>query len=47
MKRHYTNYFKGINDFKSYRIKMVTSESETEIQEILDEVALKFEGYEF
>ena len=47
MKRHYTNYFKGIADFKSYRIKMVTSESETEIQEILDEVALKFKGYEF
>jgi len=46
-RRHYTNYFKGINDFKSYRIKMVTYESETEIQEILDEVALKFEGYEF
>ena len=47
MKRHYTNYFKGINDFKSYRIKMVTSESEKEILEILNEVALKFEGYEF
>ena len=47
MKRHYTNYFKGIADFKSYRIKMVTSESEIEIQEILDEVALKFKGYEF
>ena len=46
-RRHYTNYFKGINDFKSYRIKMVTSESETEILEILNEVALKFEGYEF
>ena len=46
-RRHYTNYFKGINDFKSYRIKMVTSESETEILEKLNEVALKFEGYEF
>jgi len=47
MKRHYTNYFKGIADFKSYRIKMVTSESETEIQEILDEVDIKFKGYSF
>ncbi len=47
MKRHYTNYFKGIIDFKPYRIKMVTSDTEEEIQEILDEVAVKFKNYEF
>ncbi len=42
MKRHYTNYFKGIPHFKDYRIKMVTSESEKEIQSLLDEVAMTF-----
>ncbi|MEC7864119.1 MAG: tRNA dihydrouridine synthase DusB [Bacteroidota bacterium] len=42
MKRHYTNYFKGIPHFKDYRIKMVTSNSEKEIQSILDEVAMNF-----
>ena len=47
MKRHYTNYFKGIIDFKSYRIKMVTSDTKEEIQETLDEVAVKFKNYEF
>ena len=42
MKRHYTNYFKGIPHFKDYRIKMVTSSSYEEVCQILDEVSLKF-----
>ena len=42
MKRHYTNYFKGIPHFKDYRIKMVTSDSQKEIQSLLDEVAINF-----
>ena len=42
MKRHYTNYFKGIPHFKDYRIKMVTSDREEEIQILLDEVAINF-----
>ena len=47
MKRHYTNYFKGIPHFKPYRIKMVTSDSTKEIQDTLDEVAIKFKEYQF
>ena len=47
MKRHYTNYFKGIIDFKPYRIKMVTSDSPEEIQDTLDEVKIKFKEYQF
>jgi hypothetical protein len=42
MKRHYTNYFKGIPHFKDYRIKMVTSNSQEEIQQLLDKVAKEF-----
>ena len=42
MKRHYTNYFKGISHFKDYRIKMVTSSCYEEVCQILDEVSLKF-----
>ena len=30
-RRHYSNYFKGIQDFKPYRTKLVTLESETEL----------------
>ena len=42
MKRHYTNYFKGIPHFKDYRIKLVTSNSVEEIQDTLEEVKLNF-----
>lgn len=36
MKRHYTNYFKGIAHFKDYRMKLVTS---FELNDILDTLA--------
>lgn len=36
MKRHYTNYFKGIAHFKDYRMKLVTS---FDLNEILDTLA--------
>ena len=42
MKRHYSNYFKGIPHFKDYRIKIITSECTDEIFELLDEIKLKF-----
>ncbi len=42
MRRHYTNYFKGINNFKPVRMKLVTSESYSELSDLLDEVPMKF-----
>ena len=42
MKRHYHNYFKGTPHFKDYRIKLVTSNSATEVHELLDKVAEEF-----
>jgi tRNA-dihydrouridine synthase len=36
MKRHYTNYFKGISHFKEYRMKLVTSFDLEEIQDTLE-----------
>ena len=42
MKRHYTNYFKGIPHFKDYRIRMVTSNCENEIEELLNKVIVNF-----
>jgi len=47
MKRHYTNYFKGIHHFKDYRIKMVTSDSPEEVHAILDDVANRFAEVNF
>jgi hypothetical protein len=38
MKRHYTNYFKGIPHFKDYRIRLVTSDTLEEVRIILAEI---------
>ena len=42
MKRHYSQYFKGIPNFKEYRIKLITSNSPKEIEDILDEIITTF-----
>ena len=47
MKRHYSNYFKGISHFKEYRIKLVTSFDLNEVRDTLEEIKLKFSGQEF
>ena len=36
MKRHYTNYFKGISHFKEHRMQLVTSFDLKEIRDKLD-----------
>lgn len=43
MRRHYSNYFKGIPNFKEYRMKLVTLECYDEILDILNEIKTKFE----
>ena len=47
MRRHYSNYFKGIAHFKDYRTKLVSTMDQNEIIAILDEVDEKFSAYEF
>lgn len=42
MKRHYSNYFKGIPHFKTYRTKLVTS---MDLQEVYDTLALVEEEF--
>ena len=46
-RRHYSNYFKGIENFKPFRQKLVTTESSGEIYEILDSISEKFAEYSF
>jgi len=45
MKRHYSNYFKGIPDFKEYRVKLVTSYDLNEIKDTLALVKEKFSQF--
>lgn len=44
MKRHYSNYFKGIPDFKEYRTRLVTTMNLNEIWDTLDEIEANFDG---
>ena len=46
-RRHYSNYFKGIENFKPYRQKLVTTETSNEVYEILDSISEKFALYSF
>jgi tRNA-dihydrouridine synthase B len=43
MRRHYSNYFKGIPDFKEYRMKLVSLENVNHIYEVLHEINERFQ----
>lgn len=38
MRRHYTNYFKGIPHFKDFRMKLVTLKTYEEVSAVLDDI---------
>ena len=46
-RRHYTNYFKGIPNFKDLRMKMVSSDSSEEVFEALEEARRQFADHDF
>src|SRR5574343_120334 len=47
MRRHYTNYLKGLPGIKDYRARLVTLMEPAEIEGVLDEVTANYTGYEF
>lgn len=47
MRRHYTNYFKGIPNFKEHRLKLVTQESSDELFKTLEEVQDVYSSFQF
>lgn len=46
-RRHYTNYFKGIPNFKPLRMKMVTSDEAKDVFAAFDEALETFREYQF
>lgn len=44
MRRHYSNYFRGLPHFKEYRMKMVQTMIKEELFETLDEILKEFSG---
>ncbi len=47
MRRHYTNYFKGVSNFKEHRLKLVTLESAESLFKALDEIEEVYAKYQF
>jgi nifR3 family TIM-barrel protein len=45
-RRHYSNYFKGIPDFKPYRTRLVTSDAIEDIMDVFQELESKKETFE-
>ena len=46
-RRHYTNYFKGIPNFKEHRMKMVTSDDSAAVFAAFEDVMQEFGDYSF
>ena len=46
MRRHYANYFRGLPNFKEYRMRLVTTLDFMEIMDVLNEVLVRYDGYE-
>jgi hypothetical protein len=47
MRRHYTNYLKGLPGIKEYRYRLVTLSDPAAICSVLDEVSEHYKDYEF
>jgi len=46
MRRHYTNYLKGLPGIKEFRLRLVSEKQPGGVEQILDEIALHYQGYE-
>ncbi|KGO90365.1 tRNA dihydrouridine synthase DusB [Flavobacterium suncheonense] len=46
MRRHYTNYFKGIHGFKEYKQKLVTTNEAENLAKIFDEIREVYSDYQ-
>jgi nifR3 family TIM-barrel protein len=47
MRRHYTNYLRGLPNIKDFRLKLVTISEVEEIDEVLNAVIRTYDGYVF
>jgi tRNA-dihydrouridine synthase B len=44
MRKHYSNYFRGVPDFKQYRMRLVESDQYEEIVSVLDQINENYAG---
>ena len=46
MRRHYTNYFKGIHGFKEYKQKLVTTDGYNDLFVVFDQINEVYANYD-
>lgn len=46
MRRHYTNYFKGVHGFKEYKQRLVTTDDAEGLYKVFEEISEAYAGYE-
>lgn len=47
MRRHYTNYLRGLPNIKEFRLKLVTLSDPAQIDDVLNDVIRRYDGYQF
>jgi len=47
MRRHYTNYLKGLPNIKEFRLKLVTISEVEEIDDVLNDITKQYSNFEF
>ena len=47
MRRHYTNYLRGLPNIKEFRLKLVTISEVEQIDEVLNQIEKYYDGYQF
>jgi tRNA-dihydrouridine synthase B len=47
MRRHYTNYLKGLPNIKDFRLRLVTISEVEEIDDVLGEIIRYYDGFQF
>jgi nifR3 family TIM-barrel protein len=47
MRRHYTNYLRGLPNIKEFRLKLVTISEVEQIDEVLNDIVKYYDGYQF
>src|SRR3954471_4641539 len=47
MRRHYTNYLRGLPNIKEFRLKLVTINEAEQVDEVLNEIIKCYDGFEF
>lgn len=46
MRRHYTNYFKGIHSFKEYKQRLVTTDDSNSLMKVFEEISQVYANYQ-